>query len=68
MKSFDSMSQKNCQTTKKNSQNWRNIYVLPFKAMTIIASFLFFIHMNVKEFRPKINLIKILTLILISKF
>jgi hypothetical protein len=28
---------------KKNNQNWRNIYVLPFKTMVIIA-ILFFFH------------------------
>jgi hypothetical protein len=27
---------------KKDYQNWRNIYVLPFKTMAIIASFFFF--------------------------
>jgi hypothetical protein len=55
------MSQKGCETAKKNNQNWINIYVFPFKAMTIMAimtSFLFFIHMDVKEFKPKIHLIK----------
>jgi hypothetical protein len=38
-------------TTKKNSQNRINIYVLPFKAMVIMASYCFFIHMNVKELK-----------------
>jgi hypothetical protein len=33
----------------KNSENWRNIYVLPFR---IMASWSFLIHMNVKEFKP----------------
>jgi hypothetical protein len=42
----------------KNNQDWRNIYVLPFKTMEIIASWSFFIHMNVKEFKQKIHLIK----------
>jgi hypothetical protein len=42
----------------KNNQDWRNIYVLPFKTMAIMASWSFFIHMNVKEFKPKIHLIK----------
>jgi hypothetical protein len=32
-------------------------YVLPFKTMAIMASFIF-IHMNVKEFKPKIHLMK----------
>jgi hypothetical protein len=43
---------------KKNNQNWKNIYVSPFKTMVIIGSYSFFIHMNVKEFTPKIHLIK----------
>jgi hypothetical protein len=43
---------------KENNQNWINIYVLPFKAMAIMASYCFFIHMNVKEFKPKIHLMK----------
>jgi len=51
------MSQKRCQTMKKKSQNWRNIYVLPFKTMANHGK-LFFIHMDVKEFKPKIHLIK----------
>jgi len=42
----------------KNSQDWRNIYVLPFKTMAIMASYSFFIYMNINEFKPKINLIK----------
>jgi hypothetical protein len=54
----DPTSQKRYQTTKKNSQNWINIFVLPFKAMAIMASYCFFIHMNVKEFKPKIHLMK----------
>jgi hypothetical protein len=52
------MNQKGCQIAKKNNQNWINIYVLPFKAMAIMASYCFFIHMNVKEFKPKIHLMK----------
>jgi hypothetical protein len=52
------MSQKGCQTMKKNNQNWKNIYVLQFKTMTIMANCSFFIHMNVKEFKTKIHLIK----------
>jgi hypothetical protein len=51
-------SQKGHRTTKKNNQNWINIYVLAFKAMAIMASFLFCIHMNVKEFKQKIHLMK----------
>ncbi len=43
---------------KKNNQNWKNIYVLQFKTMTIMANCSFFIHMNVKEFKTKIHLIK----------
>jgi hypothetical protein len=42
----------------KNSQDWRNIYVLPFKTMAIMVSWSFLIHMNVKEFKPKIHLTK----------
>jgi hypothetical protein len=42
----------------KSSQNWRNVYVLPFKTMAIMANWSFFIHMNVKEVKPKIHLIK----------
>jgi hypothetical protein len=49
---------KGCWTMKKNNQNWTNIYVSPFKTMVIMASFSFFIHMNVKEFKPKIYFIK----------
>jgi hypothetical protein len=32
------MSQKGCQMGLKNSKDWRNIYVLPFKTMAIMAS------------------------------
>jgi len=35
---------------------WINIYVLPIKAMAIMVSFFFFIHMNVKEFKPQNHL------------
>jgi hypothetical protein len=52
------MSQKGCQTVKKNNENSINIYVLSFKAMAIMASFFFLVHMNVKEFKPKIHLMK----------
>jgi hypothetical protein len=45
-------------TTKKNNQTLINIYVLPFKAMTIMTNYCFSIHMNVKEFKPKIHLMK----------
>jgi hypothetical protein len=34
---------------KKKSQNWINIYVLPFKTMASV----FFIHMNVKDSSEK---------------
>jgi hypothetical protein len=54
------MNQEGHEKTKKNNQSWRNIYVLPFKTMVLIASCSFFIHMNVKEFKPKIHLIKFL--------
>jgi hypothetical protein len=53
------MNQKGHQTVKKNSQNLINIYVLPFKAKEIMASYFFFIRLNVKEFKPKIHLMKI---------
>ncbi len=43
---------------KKNNQNWINIYVLQFKTMEIVVSCSFFIHMNIKEFKQKIYLIK----------
>jgi hypothetical protein len=55
--SHNKTSQKNYQMTKKNNQNYKNIYVLPFKTMAIMASGSFFIHMNVKEFKPKTYLI-----------
>jgi hypothetical protein len=42
----------------KNNQDWTNIYVLPFKTMAIMANWSFFIHMNDKEFKPNIHLIK----------
>jgi len=48
-------AKKKCWTAKKNSQNLINIYVLPFTAMEIMASYYFFIHKNVKEFKPKSN-------------
>jgi hypothetical protein len=44
------MNQERHEMMKKNNQNWKNIYVLPFKTMVIIASCSFFIHMNVKEY------------------
>jgi hypothetical protein len=50
-------AKKKVKPQRKNSQNLINIYVLPFKAMAIMASYYFFIHMNVKEFEPKIYLI-----------
>jgi hypothetical protein len=49
--SHNKMSQKGCQMGFKNSQNWRNIYVLPFKTMAIMTSYSLLIHMNVKEFK-----------------
>jgi hypothetical protein len=45
------ISQKGHQIAKKNNQNIINIHVLSFKAMAIMASYFFFIHMNVKEFK-----------------
>jgi hypothetical protein len=47
----------------KNNQNWKYMYVLPFKTMAImaiIANWSFLIHMNIKELKPKIHLIKFL--------
>jgi hypothetical protein len=43
---------------KNKNQNWTNIYVSPFKAMVIMANCCFFIQINVKEFKPKIHLMK----------
>jgi hypothetical protein len=42
----------------KNNQDWKNIYVLPFETIAIMASWSFLIHMNVNKFKPKINLTK----------
>jgi hypothetical protein len=43
----------------KNNQDWRNIYILPFKTMAIMASSIVRSHsLNIKEFKPKIHLIK----------
>jgi hypothetical protein len=52
------MSQKGNWNAKENIQNLIYIYVLPIKAMTIMASYCFSIHMNVKEFKSKIHLMK----------
>jgi hypothetical protein len=38
---------------QRKKSNLINIYVLPFKAMVIMASYCFFIHLNVKEFKQK---------------
>jgi hypothetical protein len=43
---------------QKKNQNLINIYVLPFKTMAIMASYCFSIHMNVKEIKPKIHLMR----------
>jgi len=52
------MSQKECQTTMKNNQIGKNIYVyhlkLPWQSWRVVV----FIQINVKEFKPKIHLIK----------
>jgi hypothetical protein len=45
------MSQKGCKMGLKNNQDRKNIYVVPFKTMAIMASWYFLIHMNVKEFK-----------------
>ncbi len=51
-------TKKGVRLQKKNqNQNWINIYVFPFKAMSIMGTY-FFIHMNFKEFKPKIHLMK----------
>jgi ribosomal protein L23 len=50
-----SNEQKGHQTTRKNSHKWKNIYVLPFKTMAIMASCCFFIHMNVRNSKQKIH-------------
>jgi hypothetical protein len=34
-------AKKSVKLQRKNSQNWINIYVLPFKAMKIMASYYF---------------------------
>jgi len=47
------MSQKGHRTAKKNNQNLINIYVLPSKAMEIMASYFFFIHLNVRRIQTK---------------
>jgi hypothetical protein len=52
------MNQKGLRIAKKNNQNWINIYVFPFKIMGIMVSYCFFIHINVKELKPKIHLMK----------
>jgi hypothetical protein len=49
--SHNPTSQKGRWTPKKNNQNLINIYVFSFKAMAIMASYYFFIHINVKEFK-----------------
>jgi hypothetical protein len=56
------MSQKGRQMGPKNSQDSRNIYVLPFKTMVIMASWSFLIHINVEEFKTKNPFDKILSL------
>jgi hypothetical protein len=53
---LQSNEQKRMSNCKENNQNWTIIYVLLFKAMAIMANCYFFIHMNVKEFKPKIHL------------
>jgi hypothetical protein len=53
----NTMSQNGHLTTKKNSQNWINIYVMPFKAMAIMAGYCLFIWM-LKNSDQKINLMK----------
>jgi hypothetical protein len=45
------ISQKGCKMSLKNNQDRKNIYILPFKTMAIMASQSIFIHMNVKDFK-----------------
>ncbi len=40
--SHNKTSQKGHSMTKKSNQNWRNIYILPFKIITIMLSFFLF--------------------------
>jgi hypothetical protein len=49
---------KNMLDNKEKCQNWKNVYVLPIKTMVIMASYYYFTHVNVKEFKLKIHLIK----------
>jgi len=51
-------ARKGVESHKKTNQNWINIDVFLFKAMVIMASYCFFIHMNVKDFKPKLHLMK----------
>jgi hypothetical protein len=59
MCSHNTTSQKRHWTAKKSNQNWINIYVFPFKTLAILASYYFFIHINVKEFELEIHFMKI---------
>jgi len=56
------MNQKGCQTTKKNSQNWINIYVLQFKDIKIMASFFFFFSYECQGIQTKNSFNEILSL------
>jgi len=56
------MSQKWCRITKKNNQNWRNIYVLPFKTMEIMASCFSFHSYECQGIQSKNSFDKILSL------
>jgi hypothetical protein len=58
MCSHNKTSKKGCQMGPKNNQDQKDIYVLPFKTMAIMESCSFLIHINVKEFKPKIHSIK----------
>ncbi len=40
-RSHNKMSHKRCQMGPKNSEDWRNIYVLQFRTMAIMASWSF---------------------------
>jgi hypothetical protein len=52
------MNQKGWTMMKNKNLHLKNVYVLPFKTIAIIASCSVFIHMNIKKFKPKIKLIK----------
>jgi hypothetical protein len=60
--SHNPTSQKGCWTTKKNNQNWINIYVFSFKTMAFMASYYFLFMWMSKEFKTKNPFDEILSL------